>query len=286
MTIAIVWRIVRRLMSIAAILIVLVGCQSETASTPTATPVDIVRQVATLAPTATLSETDRIATQSALPLTPSPAAPTAIPSPTVYVGIFIGEIAFDPLAPVTRLDPAALPVPAVEPTLPGVRLLCQIAPDPVFGEAWRAEPAVNNALRCPIQVSFGFEGAVQVFERGVMYLRPETTEVWAIAPGAGGESGRYWYVGRAPEAGAAQPSNVPPGLFAPEGALANVWLTVPQVREALGFGLQPVEAHPVNVQRYDSGTLILDEAAGQVFALLLDGTAYGPYEGVLPEQAP
>lgn len=253
----------------------------EAAATPTLAAVEIVWPLATPAPTATLSPEDQIATLTAVPPSATPNIPTRPPSPTPYVGIFLGEALVDPFEPVrSLLNPAEIVIEPT-PTPGGVRLLCPIAQGETFGDAWRGSQDVVNALRCPIQVAFGFEATVQVFERGAMFLRPDTGEVWALAPGAGGD-GRYWYVGRAPEDASLAGVTAPPGFSLPQGPLAAVWAGLPQVGDAVGFALQPPQPGDVNVQRYAGGSLFLDFSSGQVYALLLDGSAVGPFAGDVP----
>lgn len=235
---------------------------------PTFTPPPIIKQLATPAPTATLDSIALLATQQANAPTPI-RTPTHTPTITPYIGVFLGEI----------VDELNIPNPAnffIPPTpINTIPLICGFEPDPVFGTRWQAEH--RNALKCPIQEKFGFIGRGQAFEGGAMYLRVETNEVWAIAPGSGTFSGLYWYEGQpnpsiVPGAGVA-----PAGRFVPTGYLGSVWASIPALQQALGLGLLPEGDSAVNVQRFDGGSLFLDVNAGQVFVLLLDGTAYGPY---------
>ncbi|TVR24583.1 MAG: hypothetical protein EA396_01245 [Anaerolineaceae bacterium] len=247
---------------------------------PTLEPVSIVKRLATIAPTATPD------TDDSEPDAPAPtlAPPTRTPTPTPYIGVFLGEAAVNPFAPVTRLDPAGAFVDVPTPERPfAVRVFCDIPHNELFGAGWREDTALVDELRCPIQIMFGFRGRVQIFEGGAMYSRPETGEVWAIQPGRGGEGGAYWYVGSAPEVGEVQFDDVPPGRIIPTEEIGAVWLTVPQVRGAMGFAIQNAFNGDINVQRFDGGSLFLDASSGQVFVLSLDGTAAGPYAGDLPE---
>lgn len=247
---------------------------------PTLEPVSIVKRLATVAPTATPAPDDDAPDAP----TPTFAPPTRTPTTTPYIGVFLGEAAVNPFAPVTRLDPAAPFIDDATPERPfAVRVFCDIPPDELFGAGWREDAALVDELRCPIQIMFGFRGRVQIFEGGAMYSRPETGEVWAIQPGRGGEGGAYWYVGSAPEVGTMQFDDVPPGRIIPTDEIGAVWLTVPQVRGAMGFAVQNAFNGDVNVQRFDGGALFLDASAGQTFVLLLDGSAVGPYAGALPE---
>jgi hypothetical protein len=254
-------------------------------ATPTLEPVAIVRPLATVAPTATLSDADRIATLTAVPESPTPIRPTATPTPTPYIGVFIGEAGADPFVPFTDFDAQQLVFEPTDP--PGVRLICDIPENPAFGDAWREPQRVVNELRCPIQIMVAFDGILQIFERGAMYHRPETGEVWAVAPGRPGSVGDYWYLGNTPANMPPVLSDPPAGRFIPEGALGVMWSTINPVQESLGFGLQEPIPDVITVQRFTGGSLLLDTGSDQVFAFLLDGSAYGPYPAPpAPEDPP
>lgn len=267
-------------------LLVLVGCGTQFAEpppTPTLRPVAIVRPLATVGPTMTVSDIDRIATLTAAPLTPSAEPPTLTPSVTPYVGIFLGQAPVDPFEPVTSLnDPSQF---VAEPTFPesGVRVVCEIEQGEAMGTAWQSEQRVVNELGCPIQIMFRFDAVVQIFERGAMYLRTDTGEVWAFAPGGLEEEGRYWYIDRTPDVASLEGITAPSGFFVPDGLIGAAWVTFAPIRDALGFAVQPAQPDRANLQRFAGGSLFLDNASGQVFALLLNGDAYGPYEANLPE---
>ena len=252
------------------LVILLAACGTQDAPVmPTSEPVVIVKVLATVAPTNTPSEAEAQMTQQAVARVPTYSAPTTTPSPTPYVGVFIGEVA-DPLAE-DAINPLDF---VIEPTQPvTVRLVCGIPIAPIFGTAWEEQLEALNAMRCPIQESFGFTGRFQIFERGVMYHRIETNEVWAIS------QENFWYINNAPVEFSAAGVNVPAGFFNPEDMFAAVWATYPEVQEAVGYGVQPAGSIDINLQRFDGGTLFLDLNAGQVFVLLVDGTVYGPFEG-------
>lgn len=255
-----------RILIVLASLFTIAACQSTPDSTPAPTEVALIRRIATLAPTATLDpNAQRILPTSSPTITP-------IPSPTAYVGVFIGEVSRedDILSP-RRSDP--LSVVVVD---SGVASACPLPIDAVFGAGWQTENRAVNGLGCPIQEMFGFEGKVQVFEGGVMYLREPTSEVWAIAPGGLSIVGQHWSITQA--AGVFPVGlTAPDGFFVPDGVLGSVWATVPDARDALGFAATQLQDVDINIQRFDGGTLFLDVTTGQVFALLVNGSAFGPY---------
>ena len=254
--------------------IFLAACQTSTPTTPTVTsPPVIVKQLATLAPTSTLNAAEIQATQAAIEAMPTQLPPTTIPTETPYVGVFIGEAEVDLLNP--PIIPSPLPVAQATPV---TLETCsdEITTDAVFGTNWTAEARLLGDLGCPIQVSFGFTGTIQVMENGVMYHRTDTGEVWAIAPGTLTTNGEYWYVA---EAAPVVPQGIvpPPGMFLPEGVIGAVWLTTIEARGILGFAVTREQEASINLQRFEGGTLFLDVNAGQVFVLLVNGTAFGPY---------
>lgn len=258
-----------RLFCVTLSVILLTACQTTSPPTQEA-PVVAIKQLVTVEIPSTLSPSERLATRAAN-ASPTPPPPTPTPTETPYVGVFLGEALPEAGgAPVVAL----LPTTPVDEVADGVPR-CFIPVDPAFGEGWKTNPTVTRNMGCPIQERFGFAGNVQVFERGVMYRRTETNEVWAVRPGSI-EAGKYWYVGQPPTISAS-------GLVAPEGlriptdTFGAVWLSTPEVSEALGFATTPEQVADLNVQRYDGGTLFLDVTVGQVFVLLVNGDAYGPY---------
>jgi hypothetical protein len=128
---------------------------------------------------------------------------------------------------------------------------------------------------CPLQERFGFDGNVQVFERGVMYHRVDTNEVWAIRPGNSG-TGKYWYVNQ-PAPMAMDGLIPPPGLRTPGASFGAAWLTNTEINTGIGYATTPEQAADLNIQRFDGGSLLLDVTVGQVFLLFDDGDAFGPY---------
>lgn len=253
------------------LIIVLTACETvyvPPQSAPTLTAPAIIKQLATPAPTQTPDSVAMLATQQANAPTPI-RTPTPTPTITPYIGVFLGEIVQESNIP----NPANFVIPPTP--INTIPLICGFNADPVFGKRWEDEH--KNALKCPIQEKFGFNGRGQVFEGGAMYLRIETGEVWAIAPGRGTFSGFYWYEGQPNPSVVPGASVAPAGRFIPSGYIGSVWASIPPLQQALGLGLLPEGDSAVNVQRFDGGSLFLDVNAGQVFVLLLDGTAYGPY---------
>jgi uncharacterized protein with LGFP repeats len=188
------------------------------------------------------------------------------------VGIFVGEAELaDDLQPI--INPELFTPPPTRGVV--ISRTCVIPVDATFGTAWNSSTVVAATLGCPIQEMFGFNGAVQIFERGAIYRRGDSREMWAIAPG-GIAAGEYWYVAQPP----ALPETsieAPPGYLVPRGDFFALWLGIFGIRDTLGFATTREQDIGVHLQRFDGGTLFKDVVAGQVFALFNDGSAYGPY---------
>lgn len=251
---------------------VLAACSTAlpTATTPTPLPgQNQPKQLATVFISPTPNEAERQATRLAASPTPDPNALTPVqPTPTVYVGVFLGESGVS--APVigNRIGDAP-----PTPTTVFTRCAVEAATD-VLGTAWRSDDLVARNLGCAIEGLLPFAGTAQTFEGGVMFVQPEGA-MWAVAPGA---PGQYWALAPAP-APLDEPRQIdtPPGLLAPAPVFLPMWAQTEGVRDTLGFAQFAATQTNLAFQRFEGGTLFYDGSAGQAFALLLDGTAYGPY---------
>jgi hypothetical protein len=253
------------------LLLFLAACQPGSSTPTIEAPRVAAKLLATVYISPTPGEVERQATLRAVTPTPSVPPPTPVPSATPYVGVFLGEVELDSGA----VNPALLGLD-ITPVRPTQQVItCEILPNEVFGTTWLQSARTVNALGCPIQIMFGFSGNVQVFERGVMYWRSDSGEIWAIAPG-GTSDGQYWYVAE-PQEASTSGIIAPVGLRVPERGFGSVWLTVEGVRDALGFAQTDERRTQIAVQLFDSGSLFLDSESGTVFALLVDGTVFGPF---------
>lgn len=260
---------------ILLLILLLTACDSSADPTPQPTEIAIIYPLATVGPTATLNQAEIFATQTAQPPTPTTVSNISTPTPTPYVGVFLGEAAVDPLAGSRNVGPSDVLVLPTSSQPGAIPLICAYDQDPEFGTAWQQRFNLREEMSCAIQQVSTFEGVVQFFERGVMYYNPFTNEVWAIAPGEPGEPGEFWSTGQVQEV---TPSiAAPEGLRVPEGAFGAIWATIPQVRDALGFATTTDQPNDLKTQRFVGGTLLLDVTAGQVFVLAVDGDAYGPF---------
>ncbi len=259
-----------RLTICLSLILLLISACEQTTPTPDLLDVPQFRLLATVYVSPTPDEEQLQATRFAVAPTNTPIPPTPIPSPTAYVGVFLGEV--------QRGGPSGFTtplynVPDAQPTADPTR--CETAVDEAYLGAWSQNETVNGLMGCPIQIAFGFEGQVQIFERGVMYQRDETDEVWAIVPGGTG-IGHYWYVERPPEL-TTDEYTAPAGLRVPDGDFGGVWKGIMGVRDALGFAQTSTQQIDLGIQRFQGGTFFLDQTVGQSFALIVNGDAYGPY---------
>lgn len=259
------------------ILWLLVGCAPEAApASDVAYPDELSKQLATVFISPTPGDDERRATAAASRPTITLQPPTIVPTPTVYIGVFLGESgAEDGGVPIIDSARYAGTLMADVPTLAAPT--CLIPADPVFGTAWAANPAVADALACAGEAVTSYVGTNQIFERGVMYFIP-SGEIWVIAP-SGAAGGRYWYVPIAPPDQGWEVAP-PEGLRMPTLGFGAVWKAVDGVRQTLGFARTDEQAASISVQRFEGGALFLDSSAGQVFALVGEpdgGTVYGPF---------
>lgn len=251
------------------VMVMIAGCGATSTPTPEAiVPAVMPKILATVYISPTPDAAQLEATRAAVPptITQPPSVPTTVP--TAYVGVFLGE------AEVAEVGPAMVPQMFNPPTeAPPITIAptCPAQADPLFGTRWAGEAALVQALGCPVELVSAYDGKLQVFERGVMYSRPGG-EVWAISPSAE----TYWYV---PVALPAPPNMVvpPAGLLAPSAEFLPAWQAAQGLSDALGFARLEAQDAAISTQRFQGGVLLADGSSGQVFLLLANGTAHGPY---------
>lgn len=256
--------------AIAIITALTVGCTPGDATTPTAPEVAVVRRLATVVIPPTPDRAQREATRRAQPVTLSPPTITPTVTETPYIGVFLGTPGDEDSSSGVSLV-IEQGFPTAQPTFDD----CAVALDPAFGSGWRTNPSVARRVGCALQQRFGFAGNVQVFERGVMYHRIDTNEIWAVQPGSLG-AGKYWYANQPPPL-TTEGLIPPPGLRAPGNAFGALWLTNGEVSTGLGYATTPEQSADLNLQRFSGGAFLLDVTVGQVFLFFDDGDAYGPY---------
>jgi hypothetical protein len=279
----------RVIMAAGLAVMLLAGCggdPTQVALYSTQPAEQLARRLATVEIPPTLDEAAQRATQIAGRATATlPATP--LPTPTVYIGIFI-PAEDNNLPPLQPFDgSAAQPTPLSTgvggvPTAVGLPANnCPIPPDSIFGAQWATSDVMlgtaSGAIGCPFEVALQVVGSSQVFENGVMYFIPNG-DIWAIAPG-GTAGGQYWHVSAAPPEQSWEVP-VPEGLRLPRLGFGAVWRAVDGVRQTLGFATTDEANASLTIQRFTNGALIYDASAGRVFALVGtpdNGTVYGAF---------
>ncbi len=261
-----------RLCSLALSLFV-AACQPAPTAAPSASlATSMPKLLATVYISPTPNEAEMQATRAVSRPTETPIPETPTATPTVYIGVFLGESG-------SLNDGVSLNVELEEPTAAprDEFAACPMQPDERFGAQWRQAGTAVTTLGCPAGVPIPYTGTSQIFENGVMYFTPDG-EIWAIAPGS--PSGRYWYAPQAPDVVPSEAIVAPEGLRVPTLGFGAFWYGIGGVREALGFARAEEQATTFNIQQFQNGTLLLDNSAAQVFILIStgsEGPAYGPY---------
>ncbi|MBA3874402.1 MAG: hypothetical protein H0X30_35180, partial [Anaerolineae bacterium] len=249
----------------------IVGCSNNTVTLATFTPPAVQPKIlATVYVSPTPNAEQQQALAAANPATPTPLIiPTATVTP--YIGVFLGEVD-------NGEDGGAVIAPALLagatsniPVTVALGPACPAQADVAFGTRWAENTEVSNALGCPIEGAANLQGTLQIFERGVMYYSP-TGEIWAVSP----SQSHFWYAVNAPPV---QQGDivVPEGMLAPSQGFGAVWRGLPGVQDALGFARSPEQGTKMVTQKFQNGLLLADGGSGQVFVLLSDGRAMGPY---------
>lgn len=263
---------------LVGIMIIISSCDSGQVP-PQATAIVLNKVLATVYISPTANAQQEQATRQASSATPTPLTPTPTARATAYIGIFIGEAeALD----VALIDPdafASISTPLAPTVVPAN---CTIQVDPAYSSVWRTDGIINQRMGCPIQIGVGFFGEVQVFENGVMYRHTDTGEIWAIVPNSRG--GDYYYVDVPTNISTAGIS-APVGMIVPADGFGGVWSSIPGLSTAIGFAQTPPLQIEMGYQRFSGGTFLLDDTSGQVFALVVDGTAFGPFLADLTSSA-
>ncbi|MCS6836345.1 MAG: hypothetical protein NZ750_10045 [Anaerolineae bacterium] len=258
---------------LALLLALLSACQ-EAAQLPS-TPIAQVRSLATAFISPTPNADELRATQAAISPTPTPPTPTITPSPTAYVGLFIGRAELD-----GGFVPARAPLFANLSGEPTAEFTCQTPIDPNYLRLWQRNPDLSRELACPIQAAYGWQGSAQIFERGVMYDDPSTRSVWAIAPG----QRRVW-IQEAPPALNPAPL-LGPGAIIPQGDIGSLWAGVEALRLALGAPQTEAIGISLGIQRMEGGTFLYNLSSGQIYAFSADGRLLGTFNPPRPDELP
>ncbi len=258
-----------RTLCVGFMVLLLAACGAGNATPISLVPSVMPKLLATVFISPTPNADEREATRVAT--TPTAAPPTnVVPTATVYVGVFLGEAQDNSDGGAVLSSSPLDNLPTADAGLSATA--CPAQADVVFGTGWQGDATASNALGCPIELASSLNGVVQVFEHGVMYNRP-SGEIWAIAPSAN----RFWYY---PVALPPPPGDMPPppaGLAPPSQTFSTIWRSVQGLSDTLGYARTGNQESSITTQRFQGGTLLADGSSGQIFVLLADGRAYGPY---------
>ncbi len=214
---------------------------------------------------------------------------TFTPTPTPYVGNFLGKQTYPavegtfqwipthsarvviltaaPVKPGSRPSPApvAVNVPgtsapsSVQPTLSGVgsdspiARNCNVQPAAQFAKAYAQNAAVAARLGCPLTGGYALKLVTEPFQSGVMFWR-ETKEIYALS-----NANTFW---RVPDAWndtipASDPALTPPsGTQQPIRGFGYAWRSNPAIRSGLGWALGGEQLYDGFWQDFEHGSML------------------------------
>ncbi len=222
--------------------------------------------------------------------TRTPVPPTSTPSPTPYVGVFLGDgsaplilptaslaaLVEITLQPPTPLGGVPLPTYAL-PTMPGLSALpggpCGAEVAAPFAAALSTRPEAVAVLGCPLGPAETIFMAYQPFEQGMMFWW-STGEIYALSlQPVSGVASPFWRVADQWQEGMPQddPSmTVPAGLLQPIRGFGLAWRTNAQIRTALGWAVSNESGYTGTFQRFSGGAVFTAQDGG-VYILAGDG---------------
>jgi len=217
---------------------------------------------------------------------PTQGPPLPTPTLTPYVGLFLGEPTVEGDEPAPTLAPYVINPGGGGPALAGssgssASGLIPSANGPCGGAAiagtfGRAYDSVQQRLGCPLNGGAAIYGmAAQTFERGVMFWRGDTKQIYALA-----NNGQFWQTPDTWAEGqpADDPAFAPPaGVLQPVRGFGLVWRSNPAIRDALGWATQPEALFDGYWQDFERGALFL--GSGRVIYALF--TSEGQHSGPL-----
>jgi len=222
--------------------------------------------------------------------TRTPVPPTLTPSPTPYVGVFLGDgsaplilptaslaaLVEITLQPPTPLGGVPQPTYAIA-TMPGAAPVssgpCGAGIGAALAAAIAASPEAGAALGCPLGPAETIFMAYQPFEQGMMFWW-STGEIQALSiQPVSGVSRPFWRVADQWQEGMPQddPSmTVPAGLLQPIRGFGLAWRTNAQIRSALGWAVSGESGYTGTLQRFSGGAAFTAPDGG-VYVLIGDG---------------
>lgn len=241
--------------------------QTPPGASETATPTGTTPPTTTTSPTVTAtSAPSSTATTTA---TPTGAPPSPTTAPTIAPQPVSGQRPTSRPAPTTAPRPTQPPVqptraptpqptaapttpPTPQPTATDAPAPCQIALVGGFGELWRSNKRVQDALGCPASRERAGNSVEQLFEGGLMYYRQETEQIWVFSA----EIGTWRDYSDVALSDPEPNEQAPNGLITPKNGFGRVWQKYPTVRQNLGWATTPETPFTGVIEPFDRGMML------------------------------
>lgn len=137
---------------------------------------------------------------------------------------------------------------------------CQIAPRLGFGNVWRANSRVRQALGCPLEMEKTVWMAEQPFTGGLMFWRQDVKGIYVLCTNGSWQfANDTWTTGEAET----DPAIVAPwGYYQPKRGMGKVWRTYANVRDILGWATAEERGFWGSVQAYERGLMLWSPTRG------------------------
>jgi len=176
-----------------------------------------------------------------------------------YATRFVG---FDAVKFVRQDGGAATPVP----TVPSG---CAITPVLGFGRIWNTYSEVRSRLGCPTETESTVWAGEELFERGYMFWRGDTTYIYVLYNSGTWQGYDDTWTSAEPEWDGFY---VPPaGLYQPKRGFGKIWRGSLDMRNGLGWATTEERGFYGSVQAFNGGLMLWSDTQG-IFVLYNDGT--------------
>lgn len=278
------------LMVVGLLAAVLSGCSALLA--PTATPLIVTATplpTETPPPATSTPVIGGVVTPSSADLTFAAMIPTATLTATPNLAAVISTLPTS-TATVPVKPPSLTPsftitlTDSPEPTgVPGQPSVCGAPAAGGFGTIYSRDPALQQALGCPVSLAVAITVATQDFEQGRMVWASQLADVptrTIYVLYNNGTFARYddtWTEGVDPESGG---ETAPAGRVAPIRGFGKVWRSNAPVQQGLGWALAGEVGAGAQIQRFERGEMIYVSSINQTFIFIagsgwrLDPTPY------------
>jgi hypothetical protein len=156
--------------------------------------------------------------------------------------------------------------PTPGPTVPSG---CAITPGLGFGRIWNTYSTVRSKLGCPTEIEKSIWAGEELFERGYMFWRQDTTYIYVLYNTGTWQGYDDTWTSAEPEWDGFY---VPPaGYYQPKRGFGKVWRGSLDVRNGLGWGTTEERGFYASVQAFGGGLMIWSSTQG-ILVLYNDGT--------------